>query len=144
MTQVRADPAPPLTRWQRIVAPAYTSAGLGLATIALHLRDPHDQGAWGLCPSAAMGVWCPGCGGLRAVNDLTNGHLLAAASSNLAFVVALPFLVLGFGVWAVDRWRGTRREVPMSVIRPTAYVVVALVVAFTVLRNLAIGSWLAP
>ena len=89
-------------------------------------------------------IWCPGCGGLRAVNDLSNGHVLAAASSNLAFIVALPFVLLGLTVWSVDRWRGHRREIPMSVIRPTVYAVVGLVLAFTVLRNLAIGSWLAP
>ena len=40
------------------------------------------------------GAWCPGCGSLRAVNDLTHGDVLAAASSNLVLVLALPVLAL--------------------------------------------------
>ena len=45
-----------------MLAPALTIGGLGLATLALHLRDPHAHGSWGLCPSAAIGIYCPGCG----------------------------------------------------------------------------------
>ena len=68
--------------------------------MALHLRDPHEQGAWGLCPTQAFfGIECPGCGGLRAVNDLTNLQVLDAASSNLLFVAALPVLAYVFARW---------------------------------------------
>lgn len=143
-------PAPPAgaayaaSRWHRVAAPVVTIGGLGLLTVALHLRDPHSHGSWGLCPSAALGIYCPGCGGLRAVNDLTNGDLGGAASSNLAFVVALPFLVLGLGLWTLGRWRGTSYALPMSVVRPLAWGSLVLLLVFTVLRNLPVGSWLAP
>jgi hypothetical protein len=134
----------PATRWQRVRGPALVIGALGIVTLALRLRDPHEHGSWGLCPSAAMGVYCPGCGGLRAVNDLTHGDLAGAASSNLAFVVALPFILLGLALWALGRWRGRPYRVPMSVITPTAYLSLALLAVFTVLRNLPVGSWLAP
>jgi hypothetical protein len=142
-------PAPPeiasaATRWQRVRTPTLVIGGLAVVSLALRLRDPHEHGSWGLCPSAALGVYCPGCGGLRAVNDLTHGDLLGAASSNLAFVVALPFIVLGLAVWFVGRWRGRSIRVPMRVITPVAYVSLALLTVFTVLRNLPAGSWLAP
>ena len=65
------------------LAPTALVGGLGLATLALHLRDPHDSYSWGLCPSSVLGLACPGCGGLRAVNDLTNLRLADAASSNV-------------------------------------------------------------
>lgn len=145
MTDVLAPTAPPaLSRRQRMAAPAWTIGSLAAATLALHLRDPHQQASWGLCPLAAVGIWCPGCGGLRAVNDLSNGHPLEAASSNLAFMVALPFVLVGLTVWTLDRWRGTRRRVPPVVVRSTATVSVLLLAVFTVLRNLPAGSWLAP
>jgi hypothetical protein len=148
MTATVPSPAAPAavaaSRWERVAAPVWTIAGLGLATAALHVRDPHDSGSWGICPSAALGVWCPGCGGLRAVNDLTNGDVLGAASSNLAFIVVLPFLVVGLAVWAVGRWRGRTVHVPSAVVRPVAYASLALLAVFTVLRNLPAGSWLAP
>ena len=126
-----------------MAAPVTTIGLLAATTLALHLRDPHAEASWGLCPTAMMGFWCPGCGGLRAVNDLTNLRFADAASSNLAFVIALPFLVGGLALWTVDRWRGHRRRVPISTISTTAFAVVALLAVFTVLRNLS-GSWLAP
>lgn len=142
-----APPAPPaaLSRRERMRAPVLTIGGLAAATLALRLRDPHQQGSWGICPLAAMGVYCPGCGGLRAVNDLTHGDLAAAASSNLLLVVAMPFVVLLLGRWAWDRWRGVRRRAPEtapSVLATAAFIVLAL--GFTVLRNLSAGAWLAP
>lgn len=138
-----APARPPQTRGQRLVAPLATIGALGATTVALHLRDPHAQGSWGFCPSAAMGFWCPGCGGLRAVNDLTNAQVLDAASSNLALVVAIPFLVAGLVLWTTDRWRGHRRTVPAALLTRVGVGAFALVALFTVLRNLS-GSWLAP
>ena len=108
------------------------------------MRDPHDKYSWGLCPSAALGFSCPGCGGLRAVNDLTHGDLGAALSSNLLLVVAIPFAVLALAVWATDRWRGDEPSLTWTRVRPLVPVLVAAVVVFTLARNLAFGAWLAP
>src|SRR6188472_1157443 len=105
-----ARPAPPATRGQRMLAPTATIGALSLLTLALHLRDPHQHGSWGFCPSAALGIYCPGCGGLRAVNDLTDGQVGAAASSNLLLVTLLPLLVFLLGRWAYDRWTGRVRQ----------------------------------
>lgn len=131
-------------RWERVAAPALTIGALATVTLALHLRNPHDEYSWGLCPSAALGFSCPGCGGLRAVNDLTHGDVGAALSSNLLLVLVMPFAVLALGLWAVDRWRGTPPTIPWPRLRPLVPALVVVVVAFTVARNLAFGSWLAP
>ena len=65
---------------------------------ALHVRDPHVTHSWGVCPLYAVtGVYCPGCGGLRGVNDLTNGNLGAAASSNLLLVILAPVALVLLG-----------------------------------------------
>lgn len=120
------------------------AGGLGLATLALHLRDPHETGSWGLCPSALLGWWCPGCGGLRAVNDLTHLQVADAASSNLALVAAIPVFAAWFGWWLVRRWRGEERPVPVTTWLPLLVTAVTVVAAFTVLRNTAAGAWLAP
>ncbi|WP_241153919.1 DUF2752 domain-containing protein [Nocardioides pantholopis] len=141
----RAALDPPRTRRERMLAPALTIGGLGAATVALHVRDPHVGGSWGVCPTALMGFACPGCGGLRAVNDLTHLDLAAAASSNLAFVVAAPFLVVGLALWALGRWRGRPLlRVPAAAVQPVAFTALVLLLVFSVLRNLPAGSWLAP
>jgi Protein of unknown function (DUF2752) len=135
---------PSATRWRRVRGPALVIGGLAVASLALRLRDPHDDGSWGICPSAAMGVYCPGCGGLRAVNDLTHGDLAGAASSNLVLVLAMPVVIFVLGRWLLDGWTGRERDHSTRlVLGVTAAYGVALAV-FTVLRNLPAGSWLAP
>ena len=143
LTATEASAVTP-TRRERMLAPVLTLGLVSAATVALHFRDPHQHGSWGLCPSAALGIYCPGCGGLRAVNDLSNGDVGAAASSNLAFIVVLPFLLVGLGVWVYARWRGRPIEVPQAAVRFMAYGGLALLAVFTVLRNLPAGTWLAP
>jgi hypothetical protein len=135
----------PTSRRQRVIPPLVLAGGVLLASIALHVHDPHRSGSWGYCPWFLLtGTYCPGCGGLRAVNDLTDGDVVGAASSNLAFVVSIPFAVLLWGRWSVDRWRGVRRPLPRFVVRTAPVVALLLIVAFTVARNLPIGGWLAP
>jgi hypothetical protein len=145
----RAFPDPgavtPTSRMDRLRGPLVTAGIIGGLTLALHLRDPHSSGSWGECPWLALtGRFCPGCGGLRAVNDLTNGDLVGAASSNLLFIVMVPVLVLWWLRWTRRAWTG--EEPPHGSRHPgwwiAAFTVVML--AFAVLRNLSLGSWLAP
>jgi uncharacterized protein DUF2752 len=132
------------SRWDRVRTPTLVIGGLAAFTLALHLRDPHQHASWGLCPSAAMGFYCPGCGGLRAVNDLTNGDVAAAASSNLLFIAVLPVAVFLLGRWFLDRWAGRHREPNGRMVVVAAVASGVLAVGFAVLRNLPAGSWLAP
>ena len=71
-----------------------------------------------MCPSAMLGISCPGCGGLRAVNDLTNFQLVDAASSNLLFVLALPVILFALVRWVADQWRGTTRVASVNWLAP--------------------------
>lgn len=131
-------------RSERMRAPMLTAAGLGVATLALRLRDPHVSHSWGVCPLYALtGVYCPGCGGLRGVNDLTHGHVGAAASSNLLLVCALPFAAYLLVRWTWATWRGDDATLVPPLPRAVTYSLAALVAVFWVLRNLP-GSWLAP
>jgi hypothetical protein len=90
------------------------------------------------------GTYCPGCGGLRAVNDLTRGDLRAAASSNLVFVASIPLLTWMWARSVAQRWRGVRRPLPRAPLTVAATAGVVLVVLFWVSRNLPFGGWLAP
>jgi hypothetical protein len=141
-TVLPSRPATP-TRSRRVRGPVLTLAGLAAATTAVALRDPHVQGSWGVCPSAALGVDCPGCGGMRAVFDLTHLRLAEAASSNLALVAALPVVVVLLVVWTVDRWRDVERGSSVLTM-PLVTVAFVLLAVFTVLRNLPAFGWLAP
>jgi hypothetical protein len=133
-----------ISGWRALGAPTLVG-GVAVAAAALvHFHDPHVQGSYGVCPFYALtGWWCPGCGGLRAMHNLTEGRILDAVHSN-AFL--LP-LVLGFtlwwGDWMVRRRRGRPgRSFTMS--RTTLAIVLTLLAVFTVLRNTPWGAWLAP
>jgi hypothetical protein len=83
---------------------------LGAGTfLALAVRDPHVEGSWGSCVFLQLtGHWCPGCGGLRAVNDLAHLDVPAALSSN-AFAVLLALgLAAWWAVWTWSTARGVR------------------------------------
>lgn len=141
-TTVRATDAQ--ARRRRMVPPLLVAGGITAATIALHLRDPHAQGSWGLCPSAALGFSCPGCGGLRAVNDLSNLRILDAASSNLLFVATIPLFAWVFWRWSVGRWSGRAWEPDSRTVARVSAVMIAVMVVFSVVRNTPAGAWLAP
>lgn len=133
------------TRRQRLSTPLVTAGVLAAGVLALRLRDPHVSGSWGFCPSRVLfGISCPGCGGLRAVNDLTHGDVLGAASSNLLLVAAVPVVAWVFVAWFRRAWLG-RTGTPGWLESPTFYVVwVAVMAVFTVARNTPAGAWLAP
>jgi hypothetical protein len=136
-----------VTRWAGVRTPLLAAGAVGALSMALHLRDPHESGTWGYCPWLLLtGRYCPGCGALRAVNDLTRGDLLGAASSNLLLVLAIPLVVWGWARWTRASWEGTSTTMPAWVrAHPRVVYAGAALVAlvFTVLRNLP-GSWLAP
>ena len=138
----RLDPRP---RRERVAAPALLAGGLLLVSVLLHLRDPHRSGSWGYCPWFLLtGTYCPGCGGLRAVNDLTHGDVAAAASSNLLLVASLPFVALWWGRTVLVRWRGVVRPVATRQVVAGCVGFAAVALLFCVARNTGAGAWLAP
>lgn len=128
-------------RWAGLRGPLATAAAIAVAALALHLRDPHQHGSWGLCPFKALTGWdCPACGGLRAVNDLGNGQFLNAAHSNLLFVVSLPLIGLLWVLWARRGWRGVPGRAHPRATRVAVTAGVVVMVVFTVFRNTPWGA----
>jgi hypothetical protein len=135
------------TAWRRVLAPVVLGAGVVAWTLALRLRDPHVAGSWASCPFLALtGLPCPVCGGLRAVNSLTNGDLGSALGSNLLVVVALPAAVVWWALWVRRATTGPGPGLSaMPVPSPrTVWLGLAVVVAFGALRWLPAAAWLAP
>jgi hypothetical protein len=142
---LEATPTSVASRRQRLVGPLLTGGAVLATTVALHFRDPHQHGSWGLCPLYALtGIYCPGCGALRATNDLSDGHLWQAASSNLLFVALIPLIVFGYLRWVADAWNDVRRTRNVALQRNLGIVLLGLMAVFTLARNLPFGTWLAP
>ena len=128
------------------LSPPLALAGLVLgASVVLHLRDPHDRGSYGFCPWLALtGTYCPGCGGLRAVNDLTDLRLADAASSNLLLVTAAPLFLAAWVRSLRQRWTGRLQPWPPQRLHAVSVAAGVVLVAFWVVRNLPFAGWLTP
>lgn len=125
--------------------PLLLAGGLLAASVVLHLRDPHQPASYGLCPWLFLtGTSCPGCGGLRAVHDLTDGDLAAAASSNLLLVGSLPLAAWWWARRVRDAWRGVLWQPQTATYARAALLLAGVLVAWWVVRNLPGLTWLAP
>lgn len=147
-THVAPEPAhpesAPISGWVARGVPLLV-AGLGVgAAVLLHVRDPHVEGSYGACPFYVLtGWWCPGCGGLRAVHNLTDGRILDAVHSNILAVPLVLAFVLWVGDWVIRSWRGQRMRLP-SISYTTMWLFFATMIAYTVFRNTPWGTWFAP
>jgi hypothetical protein len=112
----------------------------------LRVYDPAKSGIFPPCPLHYFtGLYCPGCGSLRAIHQLLHGNLQAAWAMNPLTCVLLPFLVYGLASEALLRLRG--RGLPQ--LRLSALSISALcaaIILFGILRNLPMHpfDWLAP
>ena len=137
-------PTASATRRASLRDPAIAGAvGVGAFTL-LHFHDPHIPGSYGFCPFLELtGKPCPGCGGLRAINNLTRGDFVAAVSSNMMAVVLVGVLAVAWVLWVARRLRG--QGGPMIVLNTKVSIaVLAAFAVFGIVRNLPFGSWLMP
>ncbi|MFI7624774.1 DUF2752 domain-containing protein [Microbispora rosea] len=131
-------------RVRSLCAPFGAAAVLAAAVTCLAVVDPHEPGHYPVCPLYYLtGLYCPGCGALRAVHDLAHADLAGAARMNLLFVFCVPVLITLWARWALRSWQG--RPTRPDIARP-AYLwgLLAVAAVFGVVRNTPFGQFLAP
>ncbi|MFZ1946736.1 MAG: DUF2752 domain-containing protein [bacterium] len=115
----------------------FAVGALGLVGIALlSTFDPAGTSLVPPCPfNLATGLYCPGCGSLRAAHHLLSGDLVGALDLNPLAVALVPLLM-----WHLASrlaLAGLGRSVPSALDAGAASkVVLVSVVIFWVLRNL--------
>jgi hypothetical protein len=130
-------------RPSRLALPALVGAATSGLTTYVAMVDPNQPGHFPVCPTLALtGLYCPGCGMLRATHDLLHGDLAGALQRNPLSPLVLTGLVAVFVLWVVARWTG--RAVSWTPARWTPWVVGAGLILFTVARNLPGWTWLSP
>ncbi len=125
------------TRWIWLSSAAVIA---GLAV--LYFFNPVDYALYPACQFYKLThLHCPGCGSLRAMHQLTHGHVTAAFLSNPLLIVSIPMLA-----WlGISKLRN--RSVSALMIQPAAaWTILAIVIGFGILRNLpfAAFAWMSP
>ncbi|NUV99610.1 DUF2752 domain-containing protein [Streptomyces sp. CAI 127] len=131
------------TGWRGLGAPLGILAAVTGAFAYVGTVDPNEPGHYPVCPLLKLtGVFCPGCGGLRSAHAFITGDLGAAFSAN-AIATAGYFLFAAVWVlWLVRAWRGKPLRIGLA--PAWWWGVGAVLLIFTVVRNLPFGSALAP
>ncbi len=127
--------APPRRRpW---IIPTVVGVGVAAATAYTAVLDPSTDQAFPLCPlKYVTGADCPACGGLRAVHALSRGDVVGAADHHVLLVMAVPFLLVGYGLWLAHTLGAKVPRVRLS--GRAIGALVALLLVFAVARNLPI------
>lgn len=112
----------------------------------IYLFNPSTSTLYPACPFLLFtGCYCPGCGSLRAIHQLTRGHLAAALGLNLLMVLSLPFVAYSFASHAL--FAVAERPLRTYFIRPGfIWSLLGLILAYWMLRNVPVYpfSLLAP
>ncbi|GEC04082.1 membrane protein [Streptomyces spinoverrucosus] len=131
------------TRARRLAAPVGVLAAVAAAFAYVGAVDPNEPGHYPVCPLLRFtGLYCPGCGGLRSAHAVVHGDLATALHANAPAVAGYLLFAVLWTVWVVHTARGRRLRFDP---RP-AYIWTAgaLLLLFTVVRNLPFGGWLHP
>jgi hypothetical protein len=110
--------------------------------LVLFVFDPSQSSFYPRCWfHQATGLWCPGCGTLRALHHLLHGQLLAALHSNALLVLGLA----GLG-WHLGRAILARQPLRVELRSRWLWAGCVLLVVFGVARNVPLGPlvWLSP
>ncbi|MFF7255653.1 DUF2752 domain-containing protein [Streptomyces microflavus] len=130
-------------RVRRLATPLGILAAVTAAFTYVGTVDPNDPGHYPVCPLLKLtGVFCPGCGGLRSAHAFIHGDLGAAFSANAVATAGYFLFAAVWVLWLVRAWRG--RSLRIGLAPAWWWGIGALLLIFTVVRNLPFGSALAP
>lgn len=128
---------------RRLAAPAAALAGVAAAFAYVGTVNPNVAGHYPVCPVLRYtGIYCPGCGGLRSAYAVVHGDFGTALGDNALAVAGYAVFVVLWLVWVSRAVRG--RPFALRVRPGYWWGIGAVVLAFTVARNLPFGAMLAP
>ena len=91
----------------RVLATGRHSMRCAASALPLYFLDPSTSGLFPACPFRALtGMYCPGCGTLRALHGLLHGNIAGAFMLNPLTVLILPLVIYAFVSLVAEVLRG--------------------------------------
>ncbi|MCX4968753.1 DUF2752 domain-containing protein [Streptomyces sp. NBC_00654] len=138
-----ARPPGPASRLRRFATPVGILAGVVGAFGYVATFDPNEPGHYPVCPLLGLtGLYCPGCGGLRSAYAFAHGDIGTAFGANAVAVVGYFLFAAVWVLWMVRAGRGKPLRIGLAPVY--WWGIGALLLIFSVVRNLPFGSALAP
>lgn len=129
-----------MSRWLWVLV-----VGIIVGLAILYRFNPIEHSFYPVCQFYQLThLHCPGCGSLRALHQLTHGHIAAAFRSNSLLILSLPmFTWLGF------RQLRSRHQpsITSTPIQPAViWIIFGITIIFGILRNLPgpAFAWMSP
>ncbi|MER5504455.1 DUF2752 domain-containing protein [Streptomyces sp. NPDC002766] len=127
----------------RLAVPVGIMAAVVGAFAYVGAVNPNEPGHYPVCPLYRVtGLYCPGCGGLRSAHAFVHGDFAAAVHDNALATVGYPLFAVLWTVWVVRAARGRPSRLTLGPVHMWA--LGALLLVFSVVRNLPFGGWLRP
>ncbi|MGW7006871.1 DUF2752 domain-containing protein [Streptomyces sp. NPDC054933] len=128
---------------RRVSAPVGLLAAAAGAFAYVGSVDPNHPGHYPVCPFLYLTGWyCPACGGLRSAYAVVHGDFGGALRDNALAVVGYGIAAVLWALWLSREVRG--RPAALRVPRAVWWGLGAVVLVFSVVRNLWFGAFLAP
>ena len=122
-----------------------TAAAIIMAAL-LFQYNPASSGVFPPCPFHKLtGLYCPGCGSLRALHQLFHGHLAAAFGLNPLMILSLPFVAYGLTAQFLHDFFDIKIPVPFISAR-WIWAIFTLILLYAIARNIPVTPFthLAP
>jgi hypothetical protein len=120
---------------ERFLTSAFVVMAAGGLTF-IYLLDPDTSEVYPPCPFLTLtGYYCPGCGSLRALHQLTRGHPVAALGLNPLMILMLPFIAYFFASHV--KFAVTGGPLKAYFVRPVfIWMLLGIILVFWFLRNI--------
>lgn len=109
---------------------------LGFSGVVLYYLDPNKSSLYPFCVFHQItGLYCPGCGCLRALHDLVHGDVGGAFRMNSLLIISLP--LMGYLVYQCHILPPERRKQINEVMSARAvWIIFWVILVFWILRNI--------
>lgn len=128
--------------WLLVVLIAALIAAVGL----LAAFDPSSSRLFPPCLFHKLtGLYCPGCGTLRALHQLLNGNVRQAFRLNPLMILAMPFVLYALTAQALQYL--FNKKIPTVLPKPAwIWTLLVLIILYTIARNIPLHpfTYLSP